>query len=118
MKRKRNPRISYTDIGHSDPKDILWIILGQDFQMVMAGATLTHELLWDKEIEQSWRGRYERSTSYCSIVPPSGVKYGRPPQNLLDTLTSQFSIIKFFYFADGAVDEFEPNPSRRKRKAW
>lgn len=116
---QKNPP-AYTDIGHSDKNDVLWILVDGSFYSLAAGSSRTHELVWggDNEIEKCWRGRFEVQTGFCTIAPPSHLAaFRRPPQNILDTLTSNFSIVKFYFFTDG-VEEFEPNPSRRKRKAW
>jgi hypothetical protein len=105
---------AYTDIGHSNPNDILWILIDFDFHSLSAGLSRTHELVWsgDVQIEDCWRGRYEVKTGYCSIVPPSSFPARRrPPQTILDTLTSKFSIFRFYFFADG-VEAFSPNPRK------
>ena len=92
--------MEYTSIGHGNPKDIIWIFMDEELNKVTRGETLTHTLLWGKDIDNYWRGRYEKSTGYCSIAPPADkLMYARPSQAILDILTSNFSVTKFFYFA-------------------
>ncbi len=108
-------KIKYTDIGHSHRNDILWIMIDDELNVISAGESRTHELVWGGEtnIEDHWRGRYELSTAYCSIVPPSG-KLGlrRPPGGILSQLRQRFSVVRFYYFTDG-VQSFSPNPHRK-----
>jgi len=108
----KNPK-RYMDIGHRDPNDLLWIMLGFDFNQVTAAGTWTHEMLWGKQIGRYWRGRYERKTGYCSILPPEteSSAFKRPPAALLDKLMQEFSVTKFYFFS-GGLEEFTPNPRR------
>lgn len=108
-------KIKYTDIGHSRPNDVLWIWIDDELQVLSAGSSRTHELVWggDVKIEDYWKGRYEQSTGYCSITPPAS-KLGlrRPPSSILDILKNRFSIVRFYFFTDG-VDSFSPNPRKK-----
>ena len=108
-------QIKYTDIGHSHKNDILWIMIEDELNVIAAGESRTHELVWGGEanIEDHWRGRYELSTAYCSIVPPN-TKLGlrRPPNGILSQLRDRFSIVRFCYFTNGA-QSFSPNPRKR-----
>lgn len=109
-------RISYTDIGHSAPNDILWVWVDGDLWTIPAGQSRTHELVWgaDLVMEKHWKGRYEQSTALCSITPPED-KLGlrRPPGHILEALKRKFSIVRFHFFADGD-DVFSPNPKKVK----
>lgn len=104
----------YTDIGHDDPKAIIWALLGYDFNQVLAGHTWTHEALWGPEIVESWRGRFDPKTGFCSIAPPASLigSMRRPPVILMEQLQQRFDPLRFFFFSDG-VEEFEPNRKRR-----
>lgn len=114
-KKKSNPPLTYTDIGHSHPNDIIWMIVDQDLLTTYAGTFKTHEAVYvDLSIESHWRGRYERSTGFCSIAPPlHALSYRRPPSSLLDRLAAAFSVTKFYFFADG-VEIISPNPKKKK----
>lgn len=102
----------YMDIGHADPKDIIWIFRDLQIEKVMAGQTLTHGRLWgEEEIKNHWRGRYERKTGYCSIVAPVGELVKRPHRPLLEELKLNFHIVRFYFFADG-IESFSPNPKK------
>ena len=106
----------YTDIGHINPKDKLWIFLDDDLQVVSAGKRRTHTSVWGIEtnIESCWRGRYEVATGYCSITPSEfQLNMRRPPSWLLTLLRNQFSVVRFYYFVDG-VDSFSPNPNSKE----
>lgn len=111
-------QVKYTDIGHAHPNDILWILVDGDMWTMPAGQSRTHELIWggDVKIEDHWRGRYDMATAYCSIAPPKkSIGRRRPPETLLSELRSRFSIVRFYYFADG-VQSFSPNPKRVKTR--
>lgn len=105
--------IEYTDIGHSDDRDIIWILTipDLDFRQRRSGRTGTHEIFWGNElkIEDHWRGRYEISTGYCSIAPPLGLELQKPHSTILDLLKSKFDPTKFYFFS-GGVESFSPNP--------
>jgi hypothetical protein len=106
-------KINYWQIGHANPEDVIWIMRGLQFEQIKAGSH-AHETLFGKDYERFWRGRYEVKTGFCSIAPPSTVSgYKRPPQVLLNILVSHFSVVRFFYFADG-VEDFTPNPGRKR----
>lgn len=108
----------WTDIGHNNPQDNVWILIDNDLQVVSAGKGRTHTSVWGVEtnVESHWRGRYEVSTGYCSIAPSEqGLNFRRPPRGLLVLLREQFSVVRFYYFADG-VDSFSPNPNSELRK--
>lgn len=111
-------KIKYTDIGHSKPNDVLWILIDHDMFTLTAGQSRTHELIWGGEarIDDCWKGRYELGTGYCSITPPEKqMGRRRPPDEILSLLRSRFSIVRFYFFTDG-VDSFSPNPPRIKRR--
>lgn len=111
--------IRYTDIGHSDPKDTLWLLQGAAFESVSVGAgggrPLTHEGLWGGEANDYWHGRYDVATGFCSIVPPhEETNYKRPPAALLEILKSHFSVVRFYFFSRG-VESWSPNPRKGRR---
>jgi hypothetical protein len=101
----------WTDIGLSDPRDVLWIMRGLDFESVSVGAKggeWTHHAIWGINIGGNWRGRYEIATGFCSIIPPHGEESRkRAPAALLDILKLRFSI-KRFYFFSRIVQSFAP----------
>lgn len=103
--------MKYTDIGHSNPNDAIWILFEDELIVMPAGQSRTHELIWGGEIdiEDHWRGRRDYVTAFCSIAPPQN-KLGlrRPPKALLTALRDRFSIARFYYFTDG-VDSFSPS---------
>lgn len=111
-------KLKYTDIGHGDPNDVIWIIIDDEMFMMPAGLGRTHELIWggDTNIENHWRGRYDIRTGRCSITPP-GKQLGRrrPPEIITSELRQRFSVVRFFYFADGQ-DSFSPNPKKVRRR--
>ncbi len=105
--------MNYSDIGHSSKHDVLWILIDYSMQVLTVGSVgRTHEMMWGEDIEIDnccWRGRYEPSTGFCSIVPPRTQSYmRRPPQEIQMLLQWRFSVVKFHFFAD-QVDSFEPN---------
>src|ERR1700734_2128375 len=95
--------IAYTEIGHGDPNDMLWIqILGKIYT-ISAGLSRTHELVWGAEvkIENVWRGRFERKTGRCSIAPPVMDNSPVPEQSIVDQLVLHFNTAtEMFYFQD------------------
>lgn len=107
----------YWQIGHKSPDDVIWLMSGYDFNAITAGphfhkGPCTHEMLFGKDSENYWRGRYERLTGFCSILPPALWQgHKRPPQVILDTLKARFSVVRFYFFSDG-VESFTPNPER------
>ncbi len=108
----------YADIGHGSPKDLVWIAIDSDLQVVSAGKNRTHTSVWGLEtnIEGHWRGRYDVATGYCSIATSEfEIHMRRPPRWLLTLLRDQFSVVKFYYFADG-IESFSPNPRKSKRR--
>ena len=105
-------RLNYWRIGHSDPEDIIWLMDSYNLNQITAGDN-SHENLFGKDYENHWRGRYEKSTGFCSIAPPKDeTGYKRPPQVLLDILKGRFSVTRFHFFSDG-VESFTPNPRGR-----
>lgn len=109
--------MQYEDIGHKHKDDVLWILIDYSMSFVTVGSGRTHEMMWGEDIEIDnccWRGRYEPSTGFCSIVPPKSQSYRRrPPQEILMLLQWRFSVVKFHFFAD-SYDSFEPNQKKNK----
>ncbi len=106
--------IAYTDIGHGDPNDVIWIVRGYDIEKIAAGFDRTHELIWGETATLNhWRGRYDVRTAFCSIAPPENSIMRRPPSALLEMLGREFSIVRFYFFKDG-VQSITPNPRKRK----
>ncbi len=110
----------YTDIGHTQPNDILWIIIDDELFMIPAGSFRTHELVWggDIKIEDSMRGRFETTTGYCSVALHSCYpKNERPTRKFLDRLEKQFPVVKYWLFLNGEnTDSFYPKDIVRDEK--
>ena len=109
---------AYTDIGHKGNDDAIWIVRNGALESVLRVTSKgqeepwTHWRIWGGESKELWHGRYDVSSGFCSIVPPEGVQYRRPPKVILDLLTAHFSVFRFYYFA-GGVESFSPNPKSR-----
>lgn len=103
----------YTDIGHDDPRDVIWLYREGRVDQMTAGGEFTHEKLYGLvRTENSWRGRYEVSTGYCSIAAPLSQTGRHPPKILTDMLSAAFSVTKFHIFYGHVVESFSPNPER------
>jgi hypothetical protein len=99
--------MQYTDIGHSDPDDMLWILHNDKLDVVKrvtsaGGEPWTHWTLWGGEMNECWRGRYEARTGFCSLSAPRGDTGSQPPAALLETLKARFRVAAFYFFPDGA----------------
>jgi hypothetical protein len=105
----------YMDIGHADPRDVLWFFNRDtlEIETTSAARDQTHEKKWGMlECERTWRGRYEVTTGRVSIAPPlSGKISDRPPETLLRLLNEKFDVVRFYYF-EGMPVSFSPNPKR------
>jgi hypothetical protein len=114
----------YTDIGHESPDDIIWILRGTKLEcskrITSSGQAepWTHWLLWGGVKDECWRGRFEPSTGYCSIVAPTEQTGRRPPSSLLKTLQTSFAVKKFYFFRqpNGEAETIPPSP--RKEGDW
>ena len=97
-----NPRDGvekYTDIGHNDPKDILWIVWRGKVETAVSEDALSHVQHWGLEaVTNCWRGRFEVLTGRCSITPPEGLNSRHPPQALTKALDGLFPVREFHIF--------------------
>ncbi len=80
---------NYIDIGHGDPKAILWAHADGKIQSFVAGED-THESVWGLYVMNSWRGRFDKKTNEISVVAPTLFRGSDVPQWLLDKLESKF----------------------------
>ncbi len=94
--------MKYTDIGHSNQNDVLWILIEDDLYFIEAGFDRTHELAWGGigDVTNCWRGRLEHQTYRCSIACPSE-QISAPPETLLGRLRKRLNVGVFYYFSNG-----------------
>lgn len=99
----------YTDIGHNNLDDRIWLLQGDTMHVIRtgdgvaaSGSPWTHWSVWGDEVDLSWHGRFEVLTGRCSVVPPvSSLTPRRPPQELISMLKRRFVVRRFVYFGDG-----------------
>ncbi len=105
----------YTDVGHNDEDDVLWILIDMDLQYCRCGG-MTHMWAFDltrAQLDKHWRGRYEVSTGLCSVAPPASWPSTRQlPSAVRDTLSAHFKVSDFEFFHHG-YQRISPNPGRR-----
>jgi hypothetical protein len=102
----------YTDIGHLDERDLLWAVCGGVVETAPNLREDTHLKHWGEEIQNCWRGRFERNTGFCSILGPAGTQHVSPLA-LRQMLVDAFPVTRFYFFADGighSPFNFSPNP--------
>jgi hypothetical protein len=101
----------YTDIGHDDPRDLLWLFTGGQVDHVRSGQTFTHEIIYGTvETDNHWRGRFEVATGFCSIAAPIDQEGLMPPKGLLQLLRDAFPVTKFHYFTSREHTAISSNP--------
>jgi hypothetical protein len=103
----------YTDIGHSDPRALLWLFKDGYVATVKFDGWRSHEKVFGLiETENSWHGRFDVSTGDCSVLAPLSWTGSTVPQELRDHLTAIFHVIRFHYFSALGIEDFSPNPRK------
>lgn len=95
---------SYMEIGHGDPKAILWLCDRKKIQAFEAGED-THSSIWGAATMNKFRGRYDKKTDRLSIMAPVNYTGRATPTWLLDLLEEKFGT---------GFEIYEFNPKSRR----
>ncbi len=80
---------NYMDIGHGDPRAVLWLCDKKKIQAFEAGED-THASIWGAHAMNAWRGRYDQKAHEISVTAPVLYKSDLVPEWLLDLLEDKF----------------------------